>query len=206
MIHAEGVGERDGYSIGLYRRQEHTARHYSANGEHHAKPSGVQPFLDVIRWTATVFSFMVFFIYLGQRSLGKCRTGAEKGDDPHPHDGTGTTIAYGGGHPNDVACTHTTREGHGKGLKRGDSSLLLFVGRKKQTRHLTETAHLYETRTKREVESRRQTKHHEGGTPHPSIYGIDNPLNHWAYSSPLKVWVRLISLHCKVTEEHSCIL
>ena len=120
----KGVGKRKGDAVGLHRWHEETRSQDCGDGKHHREPFAVQTLLNIIGRSATELAFVFFLIDLRQSSLGEGRACAQKGDDPHPHDGTWAAVAYGCGHTHDVTRAHAPRQSHRKCLKRGDARLL----------------------------------------------------------------------------------
>ena len=105
--------------------QEDAAGHGRQYGEEAAEKWTMEALLDIVGRSAAELPVVVFLIDLGQSGLDKGAAGTEEGDNPHPDDGSRTAEADGSGHTHDVARTHTSRQGHGKSLERGDAGFFL---------------------------------------------------------------------------------
>ena len=156
------------------RGQEHTESDCRYDGKEGAEERTAEAILNIVGRATAELAVVVLLIYLCQRSLDKSAAGTEESNNPHPHNGPRSTEAYGRSHTDDIARSHTAREGHGESLERRDAWSLLVLSRtaKKQTDHLAKTPYLNKTGANREIECCYQTQRHQRGTPYPVVEGI----------------------------------
>ena len=114
----ESARHRQRYAVALHGWHEKTAGEGCNNGKDAAEQRAMQPFFNIIRRTAAKLSVVVFLVDLRQRGLDKSTARPEKGNNPHPHYCAGATEADGGGHTDNVARSHTSRQSHCESLER----------------------------------------------------------------------------------------
>ena len=163
--------------VGLYRVVDKAERNGNQNGKELGNARLLECILDVVGRAAVEGVIAARqFVDLSERALDKTGSAADKGDDPHPEDGTRAAGNDCDSHTSNVADTDTGRCADAEGLERayGLALGLLADAFRQQADHLGQHAQLDEFCRQREPETAADENRNEYIRPKDVVDLIDN--------------------------------
>ena len=156
--------------VGLHRIEYQTEREDQTEREQHPHPAHAKALLHVISRAATVVAILILnFVKLGQGAFDEGGRHADKGDQPHPEDGTGATQIDGNSHTGQVASAHAGGKTGAERLKRGDASIVRFTAVFQHGKHVAKVTDLDKTQSESEKDPDPDQQVDEHSSPHQVV-------------------------------------